>query len=420
MDKVARARRFGQRVQLAAMALAAHLLLQANSSTISEVYPYYSPHDLSLRDRAVAAVCCVAPVFVMPLGVTAGAAATWVLYSLVYFCSATIGITTLPNYAEYISFMALMAVCLATFALASHLHPPVPRFRCHVPYLDWLCLSLCLLVAAWLWWKTGTTVRLGINDVYERRMAARESDAFVGYAIAPLRYLLPSLAIWAWFVRRSVLWPVAAASVSIVVFSFDGTKSSILLPIVLLLCLPWIFKGKLPTFLLAGLVLVNAVALTESLLLASTVLDAYLVRRAFLLPGILSAEYWSQASTFSNAGTLTRDAGLAFFGNEDTSANTNMFMWGWVWQGWFGALVPAVAAGVLVSFLDRVPGSRFPHLGTLMATLCALVWSTQFLHTSMLNSGIALVFLIAFAMMAAPDSFLAFRPLSQRLEGTSR
>ena len=164
-------------------------------------------------------------------------------------------------------------------------------------------------------------------------------------------------------------------------------------------------KNNIAVYLLGLIAGLNIMAVIEFKITGSVALLDYIIRRSFVVPGDLSSFYWEYIPGPSGLKNITFEVGEAHSGNPATNANTNFMMFGWVWSGWFGGFIVAAVAGLLLSVFKCVPNVKYPYLGSLMASASMLIWSEQFLHTSLLSSGVFWLLSAAFIIAILPNSF---------------
>jgi hypothetical protein len=177
------------------------------------------------------------------------------------------------------------------------------------------------------------------------------------------------------------------------------------MPFLLLMILLGLRSGRLPALLLTLITLFNIGAFVEHRWLDSTHLAENGVRRILVAPGMLASVYWSYAPNAQSLQAITFEVGEFFFDDVRMNANTNFLMWGWVWARWGGVASVAFTAGLMVAFFRTFPGPNYLYLGALMGAGCMFVWSEQFLHTSLLSSGVVLVAGIAVLLRIVPRGF---------------
>ena len=398
------------------LALAAYALIHINAvDIIAPIYEFFMPRTLAPWEHALAILCLLAPFLFLRRGTTTPAAcASWTLYGLVYLSSAIIGITVLPDIIDYLSLMTFLAVCLLVFHLVAA-DMPVPKLTGtpNIVRIDFVLFLFLAILCLFIWYKVGFHLSLGIDDVYERRLEARETIGWGGYAIAPLRLLLPILAIHAWRTNRSLAsltWSLLLGLSCLGIYSYDGTKSTILFPAVLFVLALGSAKGRIAPTILTLIIILNLLAYLEFVATGQYTLADYIIRRSFVIPGMLTSVYWEYASQVVNLQQISYEVGSMYFNNPDTNANTNFLMWGWAWMGVAGGLMISLVSGMVISLFASYPGVRFPLLGSLMACGCALIWTEQFLHTSLLSNGVIYLVILAFIMRLSPDSFRSLAP----------
>ena len=341
----------------------------------------------------------------LPLGNTATAAIAWVFYCFIYFSAVVSGIGLFINKIEFIKFINMVAFGGLITILAARIKLPILKVINNNINMTKILLFACFVLVIYTWSLSDFRLVCELKTIYERRYAARENPSYVGYVIAPLRLAVPVLAIFAWQIRKNLLWLIIAILGAISLFSYEGSKASLIFPALLWLILLGLRKNKLPAVLLLSLVALNLLAMTENILFGSIHLIDYGVRRIIVVPGMVATFYWNYAPFVENLHNITFQIGKEYFKDAHCNANTNYLMWGWLWAGWFGVAIIAWMAGLVVSIFGSYPGKRFCCLGALMAAGCMFFWSEQFLHTSMLSSGVALLVAIAIIGGIAPNGF---------------
>lgn len=406
--------RLGRRLPVLALAALTYLVVQYNAvNLVAAIYGYFEPRPLGWQDHLVALGWLLGPVLVLPLGSSPASAATWIYYCFVYLSSAVVGVGHFETLSNYSGFMALLAGGGLIFHLAARTRVPALAAMVRVRNLDLLLIGMAAVLVLYIWQRTGFAVRFDLVNVYDRRLEVRGAGGIVGYLAAPLRLLLPIIAVYAWQARGNLLWPALVSLGCIAVFAFDGTKTVLLTPFVfwgLLAGLEW---RRLPALLLSAAIAANVLAWAEHEVRGSTHLAEFGIRRAFVVPGTLASIYYEYGPRAASLRNITYEVGDIYFGSAEANANTNFLMWGWAWAGWWGVAAIASVAGLIVALLRPFPGPRFPLLGALMAGGCMLFWAEQFLHTSMLSSGLALLIAVAVALRVLPQGFPGLAPVRQ-------
>lgn len=400
-----------ERIFLSCCLFAAYFTSQFNAmSLVKEEYLYFKPHILTFSDHGLALLLLTIPVLFLPLGSTSTAATAWAFYCFIYFSAIVSGIGLFQTKIEFINFIKMVAFGGLVTILGSCIKLPVLQStKINFNFFAFM-LFACVVLVIYTWGLSGFTFLGGLKTIYERRFAARENPSYVGYVIAPLRLAVPLLAIFAWQIRKNLLWIFVAIFGAISLFSYEGSKASLIFPALLWLILLGLRKNKLPAVLLLSLLALNLLARAEFLLFGSSHLIWHGVRRIIVVPGMIATFYWNYAPSVENLNNITFQIGQKYFGDAQCNANTNYLMWGWLWAGWFGVALIAWMAGLVVSVFGSYPGKRFPCLGALMAAGCIFFWSEQFLHTSMLSSGVVLLVAIAILIGIIPNGFSKIAP----------
>lgn len=395
-----------QRFFVLSLAGLGYAMIQYNAIRfIADIYNLYHPKEVTFFDIFVSAIWGLLPVTFLPLKTSSSAAVAWVYYAFIYLSAAAVGVTVHESIFQYSFYMLFLLVGMLAVYFFSRFPLSIPIVKVSIPRVDVIFLLFAILLASYAWSLSGFTPNFGIDNAYERRMSARDTAGMSGYILAPLRLLFPVLAIYAWSMRQSLVWVFIFLIGALGIFSYDGTKS-----IILYFILTWIFmvglkKNNLAVYLLGFIASLNIVACIEFKITGSVALLDYVIRRSFVVPGDLSSFYWQYIPGLSGLQNITYELGEAYSGDPATNGNTNFMMFGWVWSGWLGGLIVAACAGLFLSVFQRVPNSSYPYLGSLMASATMLIWSEQFLHTSLLSSGVFWLLIAAIVFTLFPDGF---------------
>lgn len=401
-----------RRLWMVMFSLLSYALIQFNAlHLVVLVFGYFEPRALTAVDCLTAVLCTIGPALVLPMNRTPASCAAWIFYVFIYVSVGAVGIAMFDSPISYMSLMSFMGMGLALFHFAARLRSFTFAGEIRVKYMDVLLMLSAAALVLYAWRLAGFTLRIGLIDVYDRRFEVRATGGHAGYLLAPLALLLPVLAVYALQMRRNLAWPLLVGLGCLAVFSFDGTKSSLLYPVILLLIMSGIRSGRLPLVLLCFVACINLLAYLEYKLIGSLTLIDHVVRRAFIVPGMLTSVYWEFAPSVTDLKTITYEVGAFFYNSTETNANTNFLMWGFAWAGWWGGALVAICGGCIISLFASFPGVRFPWLGSLMACGCTLFWAEQFIHTSMLSSGVLWLLLIALVFKTFPEGFAS---LAQR------
>jgi len=124
--------------------------------------------------------------------------------------------------------MLFLLAGMLVFYFFSRFPLSMPVGKVSTSRADAILLLIALLLAFYAWFHIDFTPSFGVDNVYERRMSARDTDGITGYILAPLRLLFPVLAIYAWCMRERIIWIIVCLLGALGIFSYDGTKNVIL------------------------------------------------------------------------------------------------------------------------------------------------------------------------------------------------
>ncbi|MEQ8402133.1 MAG: hypothetical protein RIE24_04195 [Silicimonas sp.] len=254
----------------------------------------------------------------------------------------------------------------------------------------------------------GTPDAFGVDTVYDRRLAGRESLAgqtLAGYAInMSVNGIAPLVAFLAGWRRSPALLLIAAAYV-VLMFSLLGLRSPALNVVALaatgfLLSSPQT-RRHFVALGLAGLVAIYLLVLLEVWTQGYSTLADYAVRRISLVqPQVQSyyVELWLElapeqklfGAPLQHYSDWTYMIGDRFLGSNQSNANTNGFLHALVKAGMLGYLIAIVTVSafilILDAFFERSEMPEFVAIGGLYGILI----SEQAHTTALLSSGIIL------------------------------
>lgn len=246
---------------------------------------------------------------------------------------------------------------------------------------------------------------LNFATIYERRLMARElTNPLLRYGVAVGRSLLTVFSIYFFLLNREKKFLFVLAIAMMAIFTMDGTKTTLLIPVFLFWVGYLYLRGK--HFMLLYLIPAVLISLSifEVRFLQSDVSSEYLARRMFAVPGFLNAAYYDFFS--HHAKVLLTDSigrfllspvysvpatfliGITYFNNPSTNANTGIWMGWYAHFGMVGIFLVSVLSGLVLRFIDRLSRMRFPLLGVLTCSYVGIVWAEQMFHTSFLSGGV--------------------------------
>lgn len=332
----------------------------------------------------------------------------WLLFLFAYSPAILMGFHSLRQ--DVFQVLGLYATTLAGLATVwiSRFHPVSFRLESillRTSRLRFLLFFAGLLTCIYVFHLARFELSLGISDAYERRTVAREGgNILAGYLIAQARALIYIFGVFVFVQKRNILALALVVGLALAGFSYDGTKISLLTPIVLIGAGVF-FRAKremiwiliVPTFALL-------IAFVEYQLLDSHIVSERLIRRAFAIPGYISAAYFEFfsdnpfAMLTDSVGRYLADPiydskvayliGQHYYADPELNANTNIWLGGYAHFGIAGVLLVSVISGVILGGVDRLCGKRFFTLGCIACIYLGLKWSEQLLHTSLLSGGV--------------------------------
>lgn len=418
----ARLKRRGLALALGALYYAVFLICY--SVAIAPLYFYMGLTVRTLPDWCWVAsfVMAMAPLLWMPLDLERPSDfAAWFLYLCLIFpaCIVTFMVSNYPPE----QMLLLPVTLLAAFVLFERIRRvksvALPRIvgsdRIFSIILPAIMLVLSTVALALARFKFD----LSVDDVYDRRLTARETvpgGSLMAYAVAFLRSVCIPIMTGIGIERRKWSYILIAAYAAIAIFSLDGTKSTLVLPLMLALVVYICMFRRVNAgfWFLGSLILIVSLCLVETAATGSSIIAAIFIRREMAVTGLVTTYYWEFFShnplvmlTDSLIGqlfpaiapygyTVSRLIGLTYFGSADINANANIWGAGFAHFGYVGVFMVSFVAGLIMRLLDTMGRQgRF----TIAAAACAAIgmsWSNVALHTSILTHGVALLLIALF------------------------
>jgi len=236
-----------------------------------------------------------------------------------------------------------------------------------------------------------------------------------GYITAIAKSLFTVFGIYLVVFKKKWVYAILVFVISISIFSFDGTKTTILNPFFLIGIALFTRYLKdtngLPLLSIICLTMI-AFATIEVIFIHSSILSEYIIRRLFAVPGFLNTVFWDFFS--NNPKTLMTESvgkffidpiypiaptyiiGVEYFNNPAINANTGIWLGGFAQFGLPGMMIVSCLAGFLLGLIDNLTRINFFGLGCLICAFMGLGWIEQMFHTSMLTGGILYLFLGVF------------------------
>lgn len=346
------------------------------------------------------------PLFFLPKYLdTPSSMISWMLFSFSYLPTAFIGIYFTDSLINYCQLMLLLALGLITFRLTTLIKFRFTNWR-KVDFvnLDYFAIFFLSLLIIYLTWRLPTfSIDLSFSDVYERRMNARKFDiGILAYLMVFIKTGFLVLAVYLWFVRKDLLYLIASFLGLIAVFSFYGTKVTILLGIVLIAYGFFAFyfnrKARRPSLLLLVFISICVIGLIEWNFFKSNLIAEYIVRRMFVISGIINSYYFDYFNAFPGFMSAPEQIpfiiGEEYFFRKESNANSGIWMDSYAKAGLFGILLASLFSGFIAVILDAMTEKNKGLLGVLIGLMVGITWSEQALTTSILSGGIFFYILI--------------------------
>jgi hypothetical protein len=214
------------------------------------------------------------------------------------------------------------------------------------------------------------------------------------------------------YYRKRIFLPLTLL-IAIAVFSFDGTKATLLIPAALVAILALLqTKRRSTVWIGAAASCLVLAAIAEFHMIDSDLLANFLVRRQFIFPGVLTHYYWDFFSSHPHVlmsdsflswliepryeMNVSRLMGGELFGNFDCNANANLWASGFAHFGYPGVFGVSVVAACLMWPVDRLGASGRFVMACVVAAEMAFVWTNGALHTSLLSNGLAATLLFLY------------------------
>jgi len=264
-------------------------------------------------------------------------------------------------------------------------------------------------------------VDLSLEDVYERRFAAREivqPRTMIAYAVTILSTSLGPILVCLGYVRKR--WDMLAIGLFglVSVFSLSGAKTNFFMPLFLLAMFA-LMSGNRRAFgqkiVFAGCCLV-LLSIFEFTQLDSFFVSNYFVRRELLVPSLLTSFYWDffkdNPHVYYSDGFLrwlispqydlptARLIGEVRFHSFEANANANFWASAFANFGYTGMVLTTLALGTLLRLIDSIARNGEFLVTSLVVGMCAITWSNGALETSMLSNGVALSLAILYLLRA--------------------
>lgn len=375
-------------------------------------YAGFTPLEFSAARVAIIMAACVFIGLTIPKRISIPSDmflifyALFVLLSYIFFSDAALQVdsTTFLSWFAILAFPYMGALIVRRFQWSINLDFIVNREVLLIAAIGIVLVAVVVAITG-----SGDTGGLSIVDAYERRMIGREifeAGSFVAYInVMSMNGLNPFLAFLGGFQNRKSL-AVLALLFSGVFFYSIGVKAPIALAGLAYVAGLGIRMGKLGALfaaIVAICIVLFGVFLVGYSVSGHSEVGEYFFRRVFVLPGFIVQYYmtllfdsggvfWSPWNGVSGDVGVTYVIGAEFFGNAQTNANTNAFVYALAADGFPAYLL---TVGFILGFfkiLDALHEASanvgYLYLGFLYAILLA----EQAATTALVSSGVFLLF----------------------------
>jgi O-antigen polymerase len=391
----------------------------------NQIYESYAKYGFSVRpldgiEYLLLFLFYLAPVLVLPVQLRRPSdICLWLLYLLSYSPALFMAFYSLePGLWHALQFHLYLLTGLAVVYLA-RMHRISLRLGAVIAkqsYLEITFLVLSIVICFYLYGLTQFGLSLDMATLHERRLMAREEGNLLGgYLISQARAVIYVFGIYLFLTRKRTAALLLVLCLAVIGFSYDGTKTSILLPVALLfLGIFFVRSGNFIWVLLAPFIVI-VLAILEIKLIGTHIISEYIVRRSYAVTGLISTAYFDYFSSHpfvlmtDSIGRLVAEPvydlttgyliGKEYFDDPLINANTNLWWGGYANFGFVGILISSAIAGFILGLIDNITREKFFILGCMICAYLGLKWIEQFIHTSLLSGGIlalvALVFVAA-------------------------
>ena len=284
---------------------------------------------------------------------------------------------------------------------------------------------LALLGTGLLWVMFKPKISFDLYAVYDRRHDAREilaTGTLLPYVVALLSaFAAPILISFGMFSRKHLVYAIPGVAVLLFVFFYNGTKTSLFLPLLMIVA-GVTTRHRLfnPILLLGALVALLWIATALELIWGANAINELFVRRIIVTPVYLFHSfieffsvrgylYFADINLISTlfAGTQTEPASILVgedhLGLPGLNANTGAIPYGFAEAGVLGGWIFAGCIYLYMIGLDLVR-HRFPQYVLFpLALAVAFRFSEQAFQTSMLTGGLFFILLFLFLTKEDPE-----------------
>jgi hypothetical protein len=280
--------------------------------------------------------------------------------------------------------------------------------------------------------KANYKIDISFSDVYVRRMEAREtleSNVILGYMLAFLKSVFVPIAIVYGIQQKKLYYIGLAVFAVIAIFSLEGTKATVILPVILVIIIFLAFKNRInhAFWLLGSFILLILLSLFEAACIGTNIISAYIVQRQLAVPSLLTTYYWEYFT--SNPYFMMKDSiigsflpyesiysisksyliGYEYFGDIELNANTNIWASAFADFGYVGMIGVSILAALILKVFDSLGRKDRFVFASACCTTTGIVWVNGALHTSLLSNGIFLLIVALWLYPSKKSKSVAFQ-----------
>lgn len=349
------------------------------------------------------------------------------LYVVVYCPSIIIGYISSPgSVSDDLHYYFMLPGCMLLLILSmqfaeNHIFSKTGFYEKRVSNLFFNGLTFIhalILIYLYLNYQIGDIWELFTFNVYDTRLQAREvSLGFSGYLIRFASNVSAPILLVYGLVYRNLIFTAIGFLSNLLIFLLEGSKGVLFMPFFLTFIFYVIRKDFNFNFLLLFLLLL----LVGSLFLDDrfhTAFSSYIIRRTFIVPGLLTKVYhdvFSTEPTYQWTYNIFRFfqpplmdisppyfVGYFYFGYADMSANANPWADGFANSYTLGPLIETIITLVFLILADYMGfGNRIFVACALFASYYSIISSSIF--TSLLTHGMIICLLVVALLLRKPQ-----------------
>lgn len=400
---------------IAVLAALLHLIYFMQISE-SNAYMGYRPLKLDGLGLFVSAIMVGCIALIVPVKIEKPSDFFLLFYGMVVLLSCAVfsRATALINqFGAIILFITLLipALVIKKFHIFNFKLKIVGRFNANILYYG---LAVVVALAALLAATRGIHAGFDWDSMYDRRLEGRakiEEGSLILYLIVmSINGFTPFLG-YIGALRNKIFLLIFSLFFEIFSFWLLGLKEPFLMTLIFILMGFMTRRNKLqrlPMVILYGIIFICLLALGEYAIFGFSDIAEILIRRIFVVQGVLQSYFYDLITTLDlnsflfgldkSYGSVTFYVGLKYFGNVDANANTNAFLYAFAHSGIVGYIGAIFFVGVFFSILDKFFYFFKRQDVFFVAALYGLLITEQAYTIAMVSSGVAVLTFIVWLM----------------------